>query len=101
MSEKEHDNCHLSDKDKERNISHEVADWATKFRLSMVALSALAYLRLDKLNVPKDTHTLLKTPLGYEIQQITGKHYLHFGAEKDIISALKWFSGCLREVQGR
>ena len=38
MSEKEHDICHLSHDDDEEQT---IADWATKFRISMVAFSAL------------------------------------------------------------
>ena len=95
MSMKEHDIYPLSDDDEEQNIADEVADWATKFRMSLVALSALLHiLHLHKLNVPKDPRTLLETPFDYEMQQTDGGSYLYFRVEKGIISAFKRFSGC-------
>ena len=73
------------DDDEEKNIADEVADWATKFRISMLALSAFLHiLSLHEFNVPKDPCTLLKTSSDYEIQQIAGGSYLYFGVEKGI-----------------
>ena len=45
ISIKEHDICPLSDNDDDKkNTADKLADWATKFRTSMVALSALLHI---------------------------------------------------------
>ena len=51
MSIKDHNTCSLfDDDDEEKNIADDVADRAAKFRISMVALSALLHiLRLLRL----------------------------------------------------
>ena len=84
----------LSDdeKDEEQNTSirDEIAEWATKFQIPIVALAALLHiLQLYKLNVPKDPRTLLKTPRNYSVQNVAGGDYYYCGIEAGIISALK------------
>lgn len=94
MCENESDVCHSCNgkSNEENSIADDIAEWAKKFQISMVALSALLFiLRLYNLNVPKDPRTLLKTPLTYEIQQAAGGNYFYCGIEKGIVSALKHF----------
>jgi len=92
MFQNEIDVCQLHDDNEEQNISDDIAEWATKFKISIVALSALLLiLRLHKLQVPKDARTLLKTPLNYSIQCIAGGDYFYNGVKNSITSAIKRF----------
>ena len=60
------------------NISTQLAQWATDFNISLVALSALlCILKLHKLNVPKDARTLLARPIDYVIKNVAGGSYYY------------------------
>ena len=68
------------------SLSDNIANWAVRFGISMVALTALlSILNLTHPNLPKDGRTLLKTKVHYDIQEKAGGNYHHFG----ILSSLR------------
>ena len=82
-----------SDDENDMPIGNAIAEWATKYQISIVALSSLLLiLRLYKLNVPKDPRTLLKTPSNYSVEHVAGGDYFYYGIKKGILSLLKQFS---------
>ena len=75
-----------SDDENDTPIDSAIAEWATKYQISIVALSSLLLiLRLYKLNVPKDPRTLLKTPLNYSVEHVAGGDYFYYGIKKGIL----------------
>ena len=68
------------------SLSDNIANWAMRFGISMVALTALlSILSITHPNLPKDGRTLLKTKVHYDIQEKAGGNYHHFG----ILSSLR------------
>ncbi|XP_059912161.1 uncharacterized protein LOC132461132 [Gadus macrocephalus] len=68
------------------SLSDNIANWAVRFGISMVALTALlSILNITHPNLPKDGRTLLKTKVHYDIQEKAGGNYHHFG----ILSSLR------------
>ena len=68
-------------------IGNAIAEWATKYQISIVVLSSLLpILRLYKLNIPKDHCTLLKTPLNYFVEHVAGGDYFCYEIKKGILS---------------
>ena len=62
------------------SLSDNIANWAVRFGISMVALTALlSILNITHPNLPKDGRTLLKTKVHYDIQEKAGGNYHHFG----------------------
>ena len=55
------------------SLSDNIANWAVRFGISMVALTALlSILNITHPNLPKDGRTLLKTKVHYDIQEKAG-----------------------------
>ncbi|CAC5378008.1 unnamed protein product [Mytilus coruscus] len=66
-----------------------LADWAVEFDIPMNALSSLlSILRPSINNLPKDPRTLLGTKTTYEISELCGGQYFHFGLKSGIKSIL-------------
>ena len=81
-----------SDDENDTPIGNAIAEWVTKYQISIVALSSLSLIfRLYKLNLPKDPRTLLKTPLYYSVEHVTGGDYFYYGIKKGILSLSKQF----------
>ena len=73
-------------------IGNSIAEWATKYQISIVALSSLLLIfQLYKLKVPKHPRILLKTPLNYFVKHVAGGDYFYHGIKKGILSLLKQF----------
>ena len=71
------------DDEQDRSIEYEIACWATKFNISLSALSALlVILRLFKMKAPKDALTLLKTCTNHNILELAGGTYIYLRFEK-------------------
>lgn len=57
--------------------------WAVKFQIPHNAVNSLLDILHDyHPNIPKDARTLLKTPRHYDVKEISGGSYYHFGIEK-------------------
>ncbi|CAC5374881.1 unnamed protein product [Mytilus coruscus] len=62
-----------------------LADWAVEFDIPMNVLSGLfSILRPSIKNLPKDPRTLLGTKATYDITELCGGQYFHFGLKSDI-----------------
>ena len=71
------------------SLSDNIANWAVRFGISMVALTALlSILNLTHPNLPKDGRTLLKTKVHYDIQEKVGGNYHHFGIHSSLRATL-------------
>ena len=82
MKKKENESP-ASDDENDTPIGNAIAEWATKYQISIVALSSLLLiLQLYKLNVPKDPRTLLKTSLNYSVEHVAGGDYFYYGIKK-------------------
>ena len=67
------------------SIRYSIADWATKYSISLVALSALLVILQNlKLDVPKDARTLLKTPVYKSVLQKAGGLFYYSGIKSSI-----------------
>ena len=65
-------------------------DWAVKYQISNISLSELlAILKPICPILPKDPRTLLKTFTRYDILEICGGQYYHFGIEAGIKAKIK------------
>lgn len=62
------------------SIIKQLAQWATKFNISQLALSALLQiLRNADVDVPKDARTVMCTPKTVDIANVAGGSYFYFG----------------------
>ena len=81
----------LSDSDEEVNeveiksFKEQLKDWALEFDIPLNALSKLlSILRPEISDLPKDPRTLLSTKVNYEIKNMCGGEYYHFGMSEGI-----------------
>ena len=86
------DSLNEENSDEPTNLSQSLSNWSVRFGISLVALSAL----LDILHpyfsdLPKDGRTLLKTKRVYDIRELGGGQYYHFGLLKSIKCQLAKF----------
>ncbi|KAL2095636.1 hypothetical protein ACEWY4_007784 [Coilia grayii] len=82
----------------ETSLSDNIANWATSFGISLVALTALlGILRITHPNLPKDGRTLLRTKTQYAIQEKAGGQYYHFGILTSLKATLTKFAKTLVE----
>ena len=74
-------------------LPEKLREWAVKFQVSHMSLSELLLI-LKPLhpNLPKDPRTLMKTKTNYEIVNICGGEYYHFGLASSLVNKL---SSCL------
>ena len=73
-------------------------DWAVKYQISNISLSELlAILKPICPILPKDPRTLLKTSTRYDIMEICGGQYYHFGIEAGLKAKIK---NCLEILVG-
>lgn len=76
----------------ESDLRSSITDWALRFGVSLIALSALlAILRVHLPFLPKDGRSLLKTKTEYNVEMIAGGSFHYFG----IVNA---FRNMLRSV---
>lgn len=86
-SERELDSSTCSDNND--SFQDLLADWAVEFDIPMNALSSLlSLLRPSINNLPKDPRTLFGTKTTYEISDLCGGQYFHFGLKSGIQSIL-------------
>lgn len=80
------DSEETSDSNNEKDgICDKLADWAVESDVPMVTLSKLlSILRNYIKDLPRDPRTLLRTKVSYEIENICGGQYYHFGLESGI-----------------
>jgi hypothetical protein len=73
----------------EKGITEELANWATSFQISLIALGALLLiLRKYDFPLPKDPRTVLHTPKNIVLQQIKNGFYYHFGIKRALQNIL-------------
>ena len=76
--------------DDPEDLAFELAWWATEHNVSHVALrDLLKLLHTHFPNLPKDPRTLLSTKRSYEMKEITGGKYYHFGIAKGVSEKLR------------
>lgn len=79
-----------------------LVSWVSKFNISHLALNGLlCILREYHTYLPKDARTLLKTAKQYNVLNIAGGCYYHFGIEnwvKSVVSSLDVCTGNVIEV---
>ena len=76
------------------DIINEVRSWALSTNIPHQHLGQLlAILRQYFPNLPKDPRTLLKTPDVYDIKEMVGGFYYHFGIEKTVKQKLMEHQG--------
>lgn len=69
-----------SDDDADFDLAENLGEWVTKFSISHSAVNALLLiLRNHHSYLPKDARTLLKTAKNYNIINVDGGFYYHFG----------------------
>ena len=69
------------------NIFASIKEWAVECQIPLSSLSPLlAILRPYFPTLPKDPRTLLRTKTKYEIKELAGGSYYHFGIESSILS---------------
>jgi len=74
------------------SLSDSLSNWSVRFGISLVALSALlCILRQYFPELPKNGRTLLKTERVYDVQELGGGQYYHFGLLKSIQHQLAKF----------
>ncbi|GBO03826.1 hypothetical protein AVEN_56183-1, partial [Araneus ventricosus] len=68
-------------------LRDDLKNWAVRFRISHVAISALlCILRMHKcFNLPCDSRTLLQTPLTVPVESVSPGLYSHIGLEYNLI----------------
>lgn len=69
-------------------LKKELANWATQHNITGAAVDGLLKILpkyVSNSDLPKSHKTLLKTPLTYNIRQIGGGTYYHFGLETKIL----------------
>ncbi len=76
-----------------------LSDWATRFGVSLVALTALlSILRVYHPFLPKDGRTLLKTKVTYVLEKVAGGSFYYFG----VLNTLsRTFEGLSSKVKDR
>lgn len=74
----------------ERLLKEAIRDWALKFHITLVALSALLLLLevIFNVNLPVDGRTLLGTLKICKVTEIKGRTYHHFGLQRAIKNIL-------------
>ena len=73
-------------------LSQSLSNWSVRFGVSLVALSALLHILQPYFSdLPKDGRTLLKNKRVYNIQELGGGQYYHFGLLKSIRCQLAKF----------
>lgn len=73
--------------DQEANLSTLLVSWVAKHNISHVAVNdLLVILRHYHPYLPKDVRTLMKTPKSYEVLNVAGGSYYHFGIENWVMS---------------
>lgn len=71
------------------SLEIKLADWAVQHKITHAALSdLLSILRDEHPFLPSDPRTLLKTLVSYEVKDIGGGSYYHFGVLEGILSKL-------------
>jgi hypothetical protein len=74
----------LSDEGR-NNLSTELAEWGSQFQIKHNALGhLLTILKPYHPNLPKDARTLLNTKCSYDIRDVAGGQYYHFGIARGI-----------------
>ena len=75
--------------DTEKKIIQSLVEWVFKFKISLVAVTALlAILSLLLPSLPRDARTLLKTPRSTEIRVVPPGEYWHRGLRAALVSIL-------------
>ena len=78
--------------DETENLVFSLATWVTKFGVSHSAVNELLrILQPIHLFLPKDARTLLKTVKVYDIDNIAGGSYYHFGISNNINTIISSF----------
>ena len=74
------------------HLQYLLASWVSRNNITTNAVrELLEILRPAHPSLPKDPRTLLKTNINYEVQQIAGGSYFHFGVAKGVKSQLGLF----------
>ncbi|XP_070191797.1 uncharacterized protein [Littorina saxatilis] len=82
-------------------LASELRNWATLFNIPLLALNGLlSVLKVFHPNLPKDSRTLLKTPVRYDIKDVQGGSYHHFGVIDSLSSLLTNANDVCRDVDG-
>lgn len=83
------DSSSESDTDEKDDLAVQLAEWATKFGTSHTCINELLrILRAYHACLPKDARTLLKTAKVYDIHEIAGGSYYHFGISENLRSLI-------------
>ncbi|MES9901557.1 MAG: hypothetical protein ABW168_02610 [Sedimenticola sp.] len=78
-----------SEPDEHGDLALDLAEWATKFGSSQASVNELLrILRPYHGNLPKDARTLLKTAKVYNILDVAGGSYYHFGICENVKSLI-------------
>ncbi|GBN87867.1 hypothetical protein AVEN_264493-1 [Araneus ventricosus] len=85
-SDYEYENS-LPSQTKNEKLRDDLKNWAVRFHISHVAISALlCILRMHKcFNLPCDPRTLLQTPLTVPVESVSSGLYSHIGLEYKLI----------------
>lgn len=77
---------HCKEKDDEQDLKSSLSSWAVLCRVKHTTLNMLLGMlkRCAKLDLPKDSRTLLKTPRTNSIIDLKYGTYNHFGIEKGL-----------------
>lgn len=82
-------------------LASELRNLATLFNIPLLALNGLlSVLKVFHPNLPKDSRTLLKTPGQYDIKDVQGGSYHHFGVIDSLSSLLTNANDVCRDVDG-
>lgn len=96
ISENTDSSCGCSgtgDTNNESDLRSSITDWALRFGVSLVALSALlTILRIHFPSLPKDGRSLLKTKTEYTVEMIAGGSFHYIGIRNAFKNTFKKFS---------
>ena len=99
-SSSDSDQCDLNDFSSVNSgvpLSTLLAEWAIDNNVSTTAVHSLfAVLKPFHPELPRDPRTLLRTPTGYQIKNMTEGHYYHFGISSGIECIKRPISGIIQ-----
>ena len=76
--------------DRNSELSDKLVKWAIKFNIPAVAVTFLLHiLHVYHPHLPKDSRTLLKTKVTYDMKSIAGGNYFHFQLKEVLADIIK------------
>lgn len=93
-----HDCSSTGETNYESDLRRSITDWALRFGVSLIALSALlAILRVHLPFLPKDGRSLLKTKMEYNVEMIAGGSFHYFGIVNAFRNTLRSVCSCFTD----